>query len=106
MAQEVRCQETREPGHLAPAGPRSFVALRLLDPKEAKGALDEPEHCEATYAISGDEFRPAWEPSKEAAGEENQRQHQADEEEVPGLDAKAEEQERGWNVGRGQPGIA
>ena len=43
---------------------------------------------------------------RDAAHERDQRQHHADEQEVAGLDAQAEEQQRRWNVPGRQPGLA
>jgi len=64
---------------------------RLIGSKGGE-ALDDPEHGDAADGVGRDEFGPARKWNADAAREDDQEHHHANEQEMAGLDAQAEEQ--------------
>jgi hypothetical protein len=73
-------------------------ALRWLIGSKGGEALDDPEHGDAADGVGRDEFGPARKWNADAAREDDQEHHHANEQEMAGLDAQAEEQQCRWNV--------
>src|SRR5882672_2179719 len=81
------------------------VSVRIWSSLKNRDALKNPEHGHGTDGIRGHEFCPLRRGQVCATREGYQRQHHADEQEMAGLDAQAEEQQCRGNVKDRQSGI-
>src|SRR5436190_20052163 len=84
----------------------AWVYLLCLIRSKSRDPFDNPEHRGGAYRVRRNEFGPARQWNADAADERDERQHHADEQEVPRLDAGAEEKQRGRYVSGRQSGFA